>query len=388
MVGVKPITLDQSAARAIADERFDSASGAPFFSHKGEVVEDTLKRAKCVLKGRFAPAPAVAYYRTQVKKVRLVWAVPFEMIMIEGMYGYPLIDALSAVSTPYVIGHSRSWLQTAVQGSSSTTGGWWSVDFSKFDSSLPPVLTHAAFDLLREIIPGEEPVWSLITRYFHTCPIVMPDGLLYKGRRKGVPSGSLFTQIIDSLCNMIVIEYLALRMKLRIKRYFVYGDDAIVRLSLRPDFSTAASVVDELGLKINLEKQYFSRDPHFLGHHFSASNLSWRRDAGEVLNRFCFPERPKNLLYPERIARAIQYLIESPNDRDLWRVIGQYVNLLTHGEPGFPTEPGVVWYTLKDYTRSAKRKYALSNVPFVREVLKNPNAPVYYLTHLASVSGW
>jgi hypothetical protein len=136
-----------------------------------------------------------------------------------------------------------------------------SIDFSKFDTSVGLEMSRAAFDLLRNWFRVERDKLDLLEEVFSTLGLVTPDGWLV-GRRGAVPSGSVLTNVVDTLVNMIVVEYAALRFGRRV-RYIAQGDDAFVAGTLSLDEMDVAA--KELGMTLNTEKTLESDDTaHFL----------------------------------------------------------------------------------------------------------------------------
>lgn len=85
---------------------------------------------------------------------------------------------------------------------------WVSIDYSKYDQSIPGWLIREAFDVIHSwfrLTPDEEKLWVVVVNTFVHKSIVGPDGEL-RHIDDGVPSGSMFTQLIDSIVNMLMIE--------------------------------------------------------------------------------------------------------------------------------------------------------------------------------------
>ena len=143
----------------------------------------------------------------------------------------------------------------------------YGLDYSKFDSSISSTLIRYSFDILKtwfEYIDQNE--WSIIVNYFCSTPIVMPNGNLYAGKRHGVPSGSYFTQLIDSVVNVILIGALSSRFQLDIyhRELFVLGDDSIFATRQKLDLQKVAEFLMTYGIKLNIEKST-KNQVHYLG---------------------------------------------------------------------------------------------------------------------------
>ena len=85
-----------------------------------------------------------------------------------------------------------------------------SVDESRFDSNVTTWLINIAFDILKDniIFPDEmsRHAFSYSLEFFIHTPVIMPDGKMWL-KHTGVPSGSFFTSMIDSIVNRICITY-------------------------------------------------------------------------------------------------------------------------------------------------------------------------------------
>lgn len=255
----------------------DASSGAPLFKKKGDVLDSNHKLE---FKG-LCTDPCVAYYRTQSRqktdgtfspKVRLVWGFPLDQTLLEGKYARSAIEAIMASKSPYALGLLKTQISARMSAFK------WaplvgSFDWSKFDATVPAQLISLAFQIVKGwFAPGtiNETEWSAITRYFINTPILMPDGRVYSGKTCGIPSGSYFTGIIGSLCNLLLIEYLLHEQNVKLKEILVMGDDSIVALPHEVDVvQMARSARAAFGMELHPDKQRYTRYDHdleFLSH--------------------------------------------------------------------------------------------------------------------------
>lgn len=218
------------------------SAGLTAMGQKKEQTEfAALESAFAILKKGKVPEPCLAFKRTQFHdKTRLVWGYPYSMTIAEGLLAKPLIEMFKRSSTPMMFAMSSMAIGFKLNVASHSRNYAYGLDYSKFDASLPRFLIHIAFKILRTWFDEEqiEPVTGLtvglifdkIENYFVYTPIVMPDGKVYYGKDHGVPSGSYFTQMIDSICNAIIAGSLSSRfdMKLDRRHLFVLGDDCVI----------------------------------------------------------------------------------------------------------------------------------------------------------------
>lgn len=129
--------------------------------------------------------------------------------------------------------------------------------------------------------------------HFTKRPVLVPDGRMWL-KRVGVPSGSYFTSMIDSIANYIAITYMQLKLYQRPFRTWVLGDDSLFGIPLDydyPDLDGYARILAKLGLTMHPEKAIVASHPHqleFLGH--CARGTKVDRDTAEMMRLALYPE--------------------------------------------------------------------------------------------------
>lgn len=325
---VEAATLDESLIHLI---KLDKSAGLPMLGKKADAFGPDLERAKHILEGTVSPPPCIAYHRTQFgaegPKTRLVWGYPQSMTLIEACYAAPLIRGyIGNVLSPMAIGLHKNevWARTRAVARS---GVRYELDYSGFDSSICRYLIRVAFDILREQFSEvNESHWSRIVKYFIHTDILMPDGVVYR-KSHGVPSGSYFTQLIDSVVNYIACQYIRLRYdgkKWEEGKILVLGDDSVIGGDVHIPIEAVASMAAELGLKINAEKSAVKTRGHvsFLGH-------TWVRGLPvrpvvDTAQRVVYAEKPS---YDDSMAnvRASRMLNGLCDNKDWWPHILKYL---------------------------------------------------------------
>lgn len=288
--------------RVLSDEeivkdalKLDKSAGLPTLTKKRDSLFYAFDREAQIRKGIKAPNPCIAYKRTQQgNKTRLVWGYPLEMTIMESRFARPLIEHFLKVRTPMAFGMTKTELgakihRYVVEG----RGVEVCLDYSKFDSSIPKVMLKQAFRILSTWFSkaDEEAYgWDTVVKYFITTPIVMPDGHLYVGKNHGVPSGSYFTQIIDSIVNVAVMYAMSRRFGFDFdpRSLYVLGDDVIV--SIEGEFSLRAMsrYVSQFGLTIHSDEKSLVGVPHFLGAYWDMGKPDVPVD--ELVSKAVFPE--------------------------------------------------------------------------------------------------
>lgn len=270
-------------------------SAGIYFKTKREAFPQALEHATAVYYGTKNPKPCVAYARTQRgAKTRLVWGYPLDMTLIESKYAKPLIDKFKKRRSPIAYGMYRYELGARLEHNM-TLRNVVSLDYSKFDSTIPSELILVAFNILwtwfenpslREI--------EIIEDYFINTPIVMPDGHLYSGKNHGIPSGSMFTNLIGSIVNYILLVAIIEKFELQFYYYkiMVLGDDSIFCTNKDVDLKAIATYIDSLGMKINTQKSEVRKPDqpyHFLG--FEWEKGIPRRELRLILLSMSQPEK-------------------------------------------------------------------------------------------------
>lgn len=289
---LKPVALERVAYKA------NTSAGAPLFLKKGECYRESLNEAKAIRNG-MAPPPATVYHRGKNTKVaRPVFGYPFSMTLLESRFFEPYQFEVIGHHSPYVGGRSYATVGSEINELRWKSGLIYMLDYSGFDGSISQKLLNMALDVLESNFDLSDPVdardWRLVRRYFVCTPVLLPDGNMLIGKRHGVPSGSMLTQLIDSIVNAIAIEYLKARLHFQTSRYYVMGDDSLIGVSVGgPKLKELEGCLKELGLTLNVEKsrvgEASSPKMHFLGHYWYQGVLT--REIEETWGKILTPER-------------------------------------------------------------------------------------------------
>jgi len=306
--------------------RTDTSAGISFpGKRKGECMREIYAQTRWLAhrmkqdgRGKFDPRkvqipPCMAGMRGHLSpedevKTRLVWIYPAEMIVVEGQYAPRLYEEyMSLPDSPLLYGQSAQrlyteWLLKYLEGENLV-----GLDFSSFDTSVPAWLVHVAFDILRENIefgtwhnesvPRKERqkwknVWDAMKWYFIHTPILMPDGRMFR-KYHGVPSGSWFTQLVDSVVNHVLVSYLAECQGAQVRQLKVLGDDSAFRTPNSFDLDNAQKDADVVGMTLKPEKCEYTTEPSefkLLGTRYA--NGHQYRDDDEWLKLALYPENP------------------------------------------------------------------------------------------------
>lgn len=282
---LRPMDLTFESIDELTSSKKASAGLTAYGLTKAESVVRAYERAVQTLLNIKGPEPCLAFARTQFgNKTRLVWGYPYSMTAIEGLFARPLIKELRKGTTPMSLFMTKLVIGSNLRRSSYRHNYCYSIDMSSFDASISARLINIAFDIistwfdLDHAISNEtsdifdsRKVFALIRKYFTTSPIVMPDGNIYKGRRHGVPSGSYFTQIVDSIVNVIICGAISHKFNLSVDKtdIMVLGDDMVFWSNTQVNLNTMAKFANEqFKVTFNASKSQFARwdEPiHYLG---------------------------------------------------------------------------------------------------------------------------
>lgn len=275
--------------------KLDKSSGLPLMASKAKSLSYSFDRELQIRKGVKAPNPCVAFKRTQKgNKTRLVWGYPLEMTIMEARFARPLIDWFKSHPSPMAFGLTKCYLGACLnryfeEGSGTTV----CLDYSKYDTSITKSMILEAFRIISTWFSEEDCKqygFETVVKYFIFTPIVMPDGHLYTGKDHGVPSGSYFTQLVDSIVNTALCYALSRKFGFFFKdrSLFVLGDDSIMQVQGVIDVTSWRKYLLRFGLMIHDDEKTVIGKVHFLG-------ATWKKgkpDApvGELVSKAACPE--------------------------------------------------------------------------------------------------
>lgn len=227
-----------------------------------------------------AELPAIAGYRGQPRgrleptdarphwyaKNRLIYMMPRVTANLEKTIQRPLFDALSKLPA-FCAWRSPLDVELQMTRLLSEKSRVLSLDFKDFDKSVPFEVIDIIFDIIRDWFVGEASELVEYARHaFKFTGIITPgfnrgdENIYYVGAHRtcGVPSGSVNTNMIDSLANILVMHYAAHKCGTRVRSFYPQGDDGVytftreVRLE---DLSRELST--DLGMTLSVRKTVY-----------------------------------------------------------------------------------------------------------------------------------
>ena len=219
---IEPLTVYEGMDLTKNIKNFKSSAGSLAYGKtKGEITE--LMIAQCLKYKRdltLRPLPALGMRRSQLgalvdekgnfnpkdvkKKGRLVWCLEAGQVLFESQYARPLSDYLARRFPSIATGKSPGVIQGFMVRWNNKPY-WISIDYSKYDSTVQAWLIKEVFDIIKLFFDARyhaELDW--VCDNFINLPILMPDGEEV-WCRKGIKSGSYFTQVVGSLANAYMV---------------------------------------------------------------------------------------------------------------------------------------------------------------------------------------
>jgi hypothetical protein len=327
----------------VVDEVLHSSksAGAPYFRSVGDSVQDGIIRACRIWHLGRAFDPHVAYRRIQhgplAPKGRLVWGSPLATTILASTFAKPAYEGLRRKRS-FAYGRRKSVQGAVVSELQSRFRRVYSIDFSGFDASVPAFIIADAFKILKTYLcfkdDEEELLDRLIHDFIHTR-IVLPDCSMWQ-KHRGIPSGSPFTSMIGSLCNLIVLNYMWISITGRAldeSQVMILGDDSVVGTNSQPSKAELARAAADLGMTVSESKSHVATlgtRVHFLGHWWQ--NGMPRRDERDVVIHVVYEEWHRPQDHARRMMRMYGYTSES---LDAYRIIASKIS---EGKTHLPLE--------------------------------------------------
>ncbi|GFM95179.1 RNA-dependent RNA polymerase [viral metagenome] len=249
---LRPLAYD----KAMTFLKNSTNSGLPYYTRKGKVKDRTLERIDYLLEQEY---PCILFTRSQESgKTRDVWGYPMSDTLDEMRYYRPLLSHQnklrwrSALLGPTEVDRQVSDMLIRAYHSNLSLV---SLDFSSYDKTVNYDLQKAAFRYIKSLFQDEYRAGiDVIFNRFNTIGLVTPDGITSGSH--GVPSGSTFTNEVDS-----IVQYLlALSSNTcRVENMQIQGDDGAYCLE-ESNVSILYDSFTKAGLNVNVDKSYVAKD--------------------------------------------------------------------------------------------------------------------------------
>lgn len=294
----------------------------PMFSTHGEVMDDQASRNSIrwfwhnIKKGEKVSLPDTkVLYRAHIAessgkpKIRAVYGYPITVTLVEAQFAVPLISGFKRYETPLSYHFDMMRFAGGANRLRQQISGYkhyLCLDFKSFDKTISADMIEMAFRILEQNIDWRAyqdhgvpdafrlyRVWQTLIDYFINTNVRLCDGKRYQ-KDAGVPSGSFFTQMIDSIVNYFLLTYAYLKLVKRAPKYLcVFGDDSVIADNEFVHLCDIAKVMFDLGMVINLSKSIQTSnvdEVEYLG--FSIRGGFPHRDHTKWLESLYYPEKP------------------------------------------------------------------------------------------------
>jgi len=339
-------------------------AGAPYFSSNADALDQAVSRAELVQSGRKAMDPYIAGRRIQHgvsgPKGRLVWMAPLATTLVASRYSKAVYEGLRFSG---VFAYSTRKLEIGgfVSELQSRFPYVYSLDFSGFDAYLPAFVIDDVFHIIKTWLILDEENSRILERVIHDfihSRIVLPDGSMWQVHR-GVPSGNPFTSLVDSIANLLILNYCLIRttgVAIKADRIMILGDDSVFGTDHYVPLPDLARSAAELGMVLSVEKSKIATladAVEFLGHQWSHGRPY--RPLWDLVQRMVFPERHLKRSRSDSLIRFYSYSADAEDWITLLYQVrtnwGSYLDMVRAilqeadvGEISFESGPGRLRY--------------------------------------------
>jgi len=265
-------------------------------------------------------------------KLRVVSMIDLIVIVAELMFSKPIQHYMSS-ETFYAGGKDEHKISEIITNWRVRFNRFMSIDYTAFDQSISSWLIEDAFAVIKsafDLDEKEERIFDIIVHDFIHKDFILNEGVLHSD--KGVPSGSMFTQIIDTIVNVLVIMTYFSMLGAEAEMIAMGDDNAIFTSSSSTIEELASYVMKNFGLEIKTddksnEGNTKTDDVKFLSRYWRFSG-QWR-SANQLLSRLLYPERFRNYtkeIGPEHVIFAfiLTYRLGMTDLMDIGRFMRDY----------------------------------------------------------------
>jgi len=291
-----------SYSNAIKYLKNDTNSGLPYLSRKSLVKQSLLNDISRISKFNY---PCILFTRTQESgKTRNVWGYPIFDTLNEMRYYVPLLEyqkklpwRSSVVGPDEVDSSITKIIDKSIQSGNLLV----SIDFIGFDSSVKSVLQRNAFDYIKMLFQQQfSDDIELIFKRFNQIGLLCPDGIITGSH--GIPSGSTFTNEVDSIVQYLVASNFD---DLDVYDFQIQGDDGVYLISEDKVDKLLGSFVSN-GLKVNFSKSY--RSKYYCVFLQKLFHVDYRNEQTKIINGIYPVYRALNrIIFQERWANFQDY---------------------------------------------------------------------------------
>lgn len=281
-----------------------------------------IDRKKHIRNGSEEHYPILIAFRTQASgeysddgeqtgtckhKTRVVSMYDLRDIVIELQFSNPVQKKINQMEW-YAGGKDDRQISMIIHDFSARYAKFMSIDYSSFDQTISSWLIEDAFKVIKAMFvlsEQEEKELDFVCQNFIHKDFILNEGVLHSD--KGVPSGSMFTQIIDSIVNILVVRTYFYSINKPCKMIAMGDDNAIFTVDGISLSQLASYIIKNFGLVVKVDEKsnegYTRRqDVKFLSRFWTNSG-PWRHP-NQLISRMLFPERWRDYtgdIHPEHV---------------------------------------------------------------------------------------
>jgi hypothetical protein len=233
-------------------------------------------------------------------KTRLVSMIDLMQIIAELRFAKPFQQMIGSRKF-YAGGKDPVEISKIISNMRANYSEYVSLDYSSYDQSISSWLIEDAFDIIRsafrEFTCEESMLWDVVVHDFIHKTFISKKGVVHSD--KGVPSGSMFTQIIDSIVNRLMISTFLLSKGID-GSMIIMGDDNLLYYNLPLGYvgnrdirsDVASYLTKNFGVKCNDDKSSYGikgQNPEFLSREWRWGG-QWRHP-NILISKMLFSER-------------------------------------------------------------------------------------------------
>nr|UAW00459.1 MAG: RNA-dependent RNA polymerase [Porcine picobirnavirus] len=225
-----PVTSEQVVARGVADNKYNTSSGYPLFMrrNKQEAQDEAIADAPICIQEKF---PCVLGARASMgktgKKARHIFMASMAVNVNGQRFQQPLQDYIRSLRLDFFLPW-EGWdaTQVAISKYMKPTALKFGADYTKMDQHFNKYHGFEVFDVIKHYFKKE--YWQElhdIIQYVFFVPIVTNLG--YIDQEHAMPSGSEWTNFLETVWNYIFKIYLELKYALKFSLACGIGDDQL-----------------------------------------------------------------------------------------------------------------------------------------------------------------
>lgn len=232
-----------------------------------------------------------------VEKSRLVSMIDLYNVLGETVFAGPCQEKMATVDWYAGGKNDRETYNVILKFKEKHRVMWITLDYSKYDQSIPGWLIYEGFDVIEAAFDKshgfDEELWRIVKDDFVHKVFLLGNGKVVEAH-DGVPSGSMFTQIMDTIVNrLMILTYLhAKSIDTCDISMIIMGDDNLIFSSVELDSDDIAGyLMRNFGVKVNPSKSSqgsIDDAPEFLSRHWTDRGVY--RVPAILLAKLLYPE--------------------------------------------------------------------------------------------------